>query len=99
MGAKPRWPAVKRALEADHGANQKGACYSSDNNEVVVIHVFGLFAVIFDVGRHGGRRYGKYDRNRECHGLRVARHDRPHLQVYFTPDASSIFRITAQFFW
>ena len=63
MGAKAGRPAVERAFKADECADQQGACYASDDNEVVVIHV----AV--------------------------------YLQVYLTPDASSIFRITAQFFW
>jgi hypothetical protein len=54
---------MERALKPDHGANQQSACYASDNNKVVVIHVTA------------------------------------YLQVYLTPDASSIFRITAQFFW
>jgi hypothetical protein len=59
MGAKSGRTAMEGALKPDHGADQQGACYSSDDNKIVVIHVTA------------------------------------YLQVYLTPDASSILRNTA----
>src|SRR5919112_887340 len=45
MGAKTGGAAMERALKADHRADQQGACYASDDYQIVVVHVSAYLQV------------------------------------------------------